>query len=161
MWLAHSYPMQRKWYFCWAKRNHETLVLHPHPPKRKWFIARNGTAKMRISLLCATQHIGNRIKLCPSLQSINNFQSASLNHRANAWGPFLTSPQAPGRTSQLGVNLAPRGKIWPLGCSPLRDPQGWTLYWEEWRGEERISPPGDNFTPMEQNSPWGSKFAPR
>jgi hypothetical protein len=37
-----------------------------------------------------------------------------------------------------------------------------TLYClEEWRGEQRISPPGDNFTPRGQNSPLGSKFAPR
>jgi hypothetical protein len=32
---------------------------------------------------------------------------------------------------------------------------------EEWRGEQRISPPGDNFTPGGQLRPWGSKFAPR
>jgi hypothetical protein len=38
---------------------------------------------------------------------------------------------------------------------------------EEWRGKQRISPPGDNFTPTGQNSPLGtnspqgSKFAPR
>jgi hypothetical protein len=37
-----------------------------------------------------------------------------------------------------------------------------TLYClEEWRGEQRISPPGDNFTPRGQNSPLGVKFAPR
>jgi hypothetical protein len=40
-------------------------------------------------------------------------------------------------------------------------------YLEEWRGEKRISSPGDIFTPREQNSPFGttpplvSKFAPR
>jgi hypothetical protein len=28
-------------------------------------------------------------------------------------------------------------------------------------GEQRISPPGDNFTPRGQISPLGSKFAPR
>jgi hypothetical protein len=38
---------------------------------------------------------------------------------------------------------------------------------EEWRGEQRISPPGDNFTPRGQNSPLGAtsplgvKFTPR
>jgi hypothetical protein len=32
-----------------------------------------------------------------------------------------------------------------------------TLYClEEWRGEQRISPPGDNFTPRGQNHPWGT-----
>jgi hypothetical protein len=37
-----------------------------------------------------------------------------------------------------------------------------TLYClEEWRGKQRISPPGDNFTPTRgQNSPLGDKFAP-
>jgi hypothetical protein len=43
-----------------------------------------------------------------------------------------------------------------------------TLYClEEWRGKQRISPPGDNFTPREHFHPWGTKsplgvkFAPR
>jgi hypothetical protein len=43
-----------------------------------------------------------------------------------------------------------------------------TLYcFEEWKGEQIISPTGDNFTPRGQNSPLGdnftpgSKFAPR
>jgi hypothetical protein len=30
----------------------------------------------------------------------------------------------------------------------------------EWKGKQRISPPGDNFTPMGQNSPLGDNFAP-
>jgi hypothetical protein len=29
---------------------------------------------------------------------------------------------------------------------------------EEWRGEERISPPGDNFTPRGQLRPWGQRI---
>jgi hypothetical protein len=33
-------------------------------------------------------------------------------------------------------------------------------YSEEWRGEQRISPPGDNFAPRGQNSPLGNNFAP-
>jgi hypothetical protein len=38
----------------------------------------------------------------------------------------------------------------------------YTLYClEEWRGEQRISPPGDNFTPPGTTSPLGSKFSPR
>jgi hypothetical protein len=37
-----------------------------------------------------------------------------------------------------------------------------TLYrLEEWRGEQRFSPPGDNFTPSGQNSPLGDNFDPR
>jgi hypothetical protein len=54
---------------------------------------------------------------------------------------------------------------------PFVNPQGWTLYiycLEEWRGIQRISPPGDNFTPKVQSSlpgenfaPLGSRFAPR
>jgi hypothetical protein len=31
---------------------------------------------------------------------------------------------------------------------------------EEWRGKQRISPPGDYFTPRGQNSPLGDNFAP-
>jgi hypothetical protein len=31
---------------------------------------------------------------------------------------------------------------------------------EEWRDEQRISPPEDNFTPMGQSSPLGDNFAP-
>jgi hypothetical protein len=47
--------------------------------------------------------------------------------------------------------LSPRGNV-----HPFAHPQGWTLYClEEWRGEQRISPPGDNFTP-----PQGTKFTP-
>jgi hypothetical protein len=53
-------------------------------------------------------------------------------------GPFLTSP------------LAPRGEICPLGVKfPGSFPPGVNdLYClEEWSGKQRISPPGDNFTP--------------
>jgi hypothetical protein len=67
-------------------------------------------------------------------------------------GPFVTSP------------LAPRGEIRPLGgmFTPSFTPRGEhsLLCVEEWRGEQRISPPGDNFTPWGQNSPLGDKFAP-
>jgi hypothetical protein len=36
-----------------------------------------------------------------------------------------------------------------------------TLYClEEWRGKQRISPPGDNFTLRGQNSPLGDYFGP-
>jgi hypothetical protein len=57
-----------------------------------------------------------------------------------------------------GVNLAPRGDISPLGVmlTPSFTPQGWTLFClEEWRGEQIISLPGDNFTTRGQNSPLG------
>jgi hypothetical protein len=75
---------------------------------------------------------------------------------------FTPGPQA--RTSPLGVYLAPRGLICPLEeCSPLRSPLGVnTLYClDEWRGEHRILPPGDNITPRGQSSTLGSKFVPR
>jgi hypothetical protein len=42
-----------------------------------------------------------------------------------------------------GVKFAPRGELV-----------------EEWRGEQRISPPGDNFTRRGQNSPPWDNFAP-
>jgi hypothetical protein len=32
---------------------------------------------------------------------------------------------------------------------------------EDWRGKQRISPPGDKINPWETTSPLGSKFAPR
>jgi hypothetical protein len=53
-------------------------------------------------------------------------------------------------------NLSPRGNV-----HPFIHPQGWTLYClEEWRGEQRSSPPGDNFTPIRgQNSLLGDNFA--
>jgi hypothetical protein len=46
--------------------------------------------------------------------------------------------------------------------SPIRSPPGVnTLYClEEWRGKQRISPPGENVTPRGQNSPLGNNFAP-
>jgi hypothetical protein len=67
-------------------------------------------------------------------------------------GPFLTSP------------LPPRGKLCPLGVmlTLLFTPGMNTLYClEEWRGEQRISPPGDKIHPLGTTSPLGSKFAPR
>jgi hypothetical protein len=42
-----------------------------------------------------------------------------------------------------GVKFAPRGELV-----------------EEWRGEQRISHPGDNFTPRGLNSPLWDNFAP-
>jgi hypothetical protein len=70
----------------------------------------------------------------------------------------------PGRTPEghfnftpcpQGLNLSPRGNV-----HPFVHPQGWThstLGTEEWRGEQRISPPGDNSTPA---PPQGTKFTP-
>jgi hypothetical protein len=60
--------------------------------------------------------------------------------------------------------LAPRGEFCPLGeCSPLRSLPGVNTlcYFEEWRGEQRISLPMNNFTLGCQLHPWGPKFAPR
>jgi hypothetical protein len=46
--------------------------------------------------------------------------------------------------------------------TPLFNPGVNTLYClEEWRGEQRISALGDNFTPRGQNSPLGAKLSPR
>jgi hypothetical protein len=46
-----------------------------------------------------------------------------------------------------GTFLAPRGGFCPLGemFTPSFTPRG--EYYQEWRNEQRISPPGDNFTP--------------
>jgi hypothetical protein len=63
----------------------------------------------------------------------------------------------------LGGNIAPRGELCPLGriFTPSFPPWVDTLYClEEWRGEQRSSPPGDNFTPRGQCSPRGDNFAP-
>jgi hypothetical protein len=92
--------------------------------------------------------------------------------RVNSWGPFLTSSLPPGVNVPLwgelgppGWNLSPWGNIHPFVHS-----KGWTLSTyclEEWRGEQIISTPGNNFTPRRQSSPWGttspqgSNFAPR
>jgi hypothetical protein len=54
--------------------------------------------------------------------------------------------------------LCPWGNV-----HPFVHPQEWTLstvYIEEWRGKQRISPQGDNFTPTGQNLPLGDNFAP-
>jgi hypothetical protein len=62
-------------------------------------------------------------------------------------GPFLTSP------------LAPRGEICPVRVkfTPPFTPRGEHAYClAEWRGKQRISPPGDNFTPRGQIHPWGT-----
>jgi hypothetical protein len=48
-------------------------------------------------------------------------------------------------------NLSPRGEVHPF----VHPPRVNTLYClEEWRGEQRISPPGDNFTHRGQIHPW-------
>jgi hypothetical protein len=87
-------------------------------------------------------------------KEIYNLQ-ASFDRRADAWGPFLTSP------------LAPRGKICPLGeMFTTSFAPRWTLYClEEWRGEQRISSPTENFTPPGdkihpggQLRPWGQSL---
>jgi hypothetical protein len=56
-----------------------------------------------------------------------------------------------------GVNFVPEGE-----CSPLRSSPGVnTLHClEVWRGKQRISPPGDNFTPRAQSPRQGDNFAP-
>jgi hypothetical protein len=37
----------------------------------------------------------------------------------------------------------------------------WMYCLDEWKGEQRILPPGDSSTPRGPLRPWGSKFAPR
>jgi hypothetical protein len=64
-------------------------------------------------------------------------------------GPFLTSP------------LATRGEICPLGgmFNPSFTLGVNTLYClEEWRDEQRISPPGDKIHPRGPTSPLGAKL---
>jgi hypothetical protein len=75
----------------------------------------------------------NNLLICHVLNR-SSFQRVILN--------FTPGPQ--------GTNFTPRGELCPLGkCSPLRSPPGVNTHYclEEWRGEQRISPPGDNFTP--------------
>jgi hypothetical protein len=53
------------------------------------------------------------------------------------------------------------GEIYPLGgmFTPSFTPRVNTLYClEEWRGEQRISPPGDNFTPGGLIRRWGQSL---
>jgi hypothetical protein len=58
---------------------------------------------------------------------------------------FTPGPQ--GRTSPLGVNLAPRGEH--------------SLLFRGMEGQTENFTPRDNFTPRGQNSPLGAKFSPR
>jgi hypothetical protein len=61
----------------------------------------------------------------------------------------------PGWSLTLGMKLAPKGDLCPLRgmFNPSFTPQERTLNClEEWRDKQRISPPGDSFTPMGQNS---------
>jgi hypothetical protein len=68
---------------------------------------------------------------------------------------FTPGPQ--GITSPLGMNLAPRGKICPLGgmFTSLFTPRG-----EHSRMFRRMEGRTENFTPRGQNSPQGTKFTP-
>jgi hypothetical protein len=82
------------------------------------------------------------------------------------WGQFLTTCLPPGvkfgprgKHGTQGWHLSPRGNV-----HPFIHPLGWTLFiycLEEWRGEQRNSPLGDNFIPRNKVHSWGSKFAPR
>jgi hypothetical protein len=60
-----------------------------------------------------------------------------------------------------GWTLSPRGELCPLGeCLPLHSPPGVnTLYClVEWRGEQWILHPGDNFTPGDNFAPGGQSL---
>jgi hypothetical protein len=66
-----------------------------------------------------------------------------------------------GWSLHLGLNLAPGSELWPLGemFTPMFIPRGkHSLLFGR---QNRISHPGDNFTPRGQNSPQGDNFAPR
>jgi hypothetical protein len=67
------------------------------------------------------------------------------------------TPCPRGWTWHPGVKFVPQGE-----CSPHCSPPGVnTLYClEEWRGEQRISPLRDNFTPSGKNSHLGDNFSP-
>jgi hypothetical protein len=55
----------------------------------------------------------------------------------------------------LNFTPGPQGCISPLGAPPGVN----TIYClKEWRGEQRISPPGDKFTPGWQIHPWGQSL---
>jgi hypothetical protein len=63
-----------------------------------------------------------------------------------------------GERSHQGWNLSHRGNVHPFVHPP---PGVNNLYClEEWKGKERISAPGDNFSPRGQNSPLGDNFTP-
>jgi hypothetical protein len=65
----------------------------------------------------------------------------------------------------LGVNLAPRSELCPLGgmFTVSFAPRGeHSLLFRRMEGQKQtISHPRDNFTPVGQLRPWGSKFALR
>jgi hypothetical protein len=81
---------------------------------------------------------------------------AAWSQKALHWVPIqrpvfnnMFAPQ--GWSLALGVNLAHRGELCLIGgmFTLLFTPGENTLYClEEWTGEQRISPLGDNFTPM-------------
>jgi hypothetical protein len=111
------------------------------------------TKTWKVNYLCRLST--NQADVSPTLKAkkmLNLFRAYVLNlfrtyaEGDRARGEFLTSP------------LAPRDEICPLGemFTPLCSPPGVnTLYClEEWRGEQRISPPGENFT----LHPWGQSF---
>jgi hypothetical protein len=69
-----------------------------------------------------------------------------------------------GRGLPLGVNLAPRGEICPLGemFTPLFTPRGeHSLQFRRMEGRTENFTPGGNFTHRGQNSPLRDNFAPR
>jgi hypothetical protein len=72
---------------------------------------------------------------------------------------FTPGPQ--GRTSPLGVNMAPSGVICPLGG--MFTPSLWgehSLLFRRMEGRTENFTLGDNFIPRGQNSPLGDKFTP-
>jgi hypothetical protein len=87
--------------------------------------------------------------------------SNAAGHERRHWNG--TSDQ----TNILNFTLGPQGCTWPPAvkfvplweCSPLEGVN--TLYClEEWRGEQRISAPGENFTPRWQKFTPGGQLRP-
>jgi hypothetical protein len=73
---------------------------------------------------------------------------------------FTPGPQ--GRTSPLGVNLALRGEICPLGgmFTPSFTPRGkHYLLFRRMEGQTEFHPQGTKFTPGGQLRPWGLSLA--
>jgi hypothetical protein len=74
---------------------------------------------------------------------------------------FTLGPQ--GITSPLGVNLAPRGEIFPLGgmFTPSFTPRGeHSLLFRRMEGQTESHPQRTKFTPGGQIRPWGQSLAP-
>jgi hypothetical protein len=103
----------------------------------------------RSTVFCSSSIEVRKIKL---EKIVNRLQRPVFNN--------MVCPQ--GWSLPLWVNLAPRGEICSLGgmFNPSFTPGVNTLYVEEWRREQWISPQGITIPLGDKFHPWGSKFAP-